>query len=134
MNAIMIFSPDPGFSMIKQFNEMHWHDAILKEVIIDRRYNDSIRIVVRWPDEYGGNDAILEFYNCYRFEAHMNFGIIPPDFIAEAVCEILSDELDNLRILWSKLDVDLSGLLCFKFRTNSTNSSLKIYSLGFRLI
>lgn len=120
--------------MIEEFNDMPWHDAELKEIIIDRKHKDNIQILVKWPKDYEAHTSIIEFYNCYAFQSEMNFGIAPPDFILNAQCIMQSKELEKLKTLWANVGVDLSKLYCFKIQTNSTNSTINIFSLGFRLI
>jgi hypothetical protein len=119
--------------MIHEFVNLPWHDAELKEIIIDRNYDDIIKILIRWPDDYGGQCKYLEFVNCYAFKAEMNFGIIPPDFILDAECVSESQELIEIKNKWKKMGQDLK-LYCYKIVTNSTNSSIKIFAQNYRII
>ena len=41
--------------MIQEFNDLLWHDAELKEIIIERDQNENIRILIRWPNHFGAN-------------------------------------------------------------------------------
>lgn len=120
--------------MNTNFNDLPWHDAELKEIIIDSAKKDNICILIRWPEEYGGCCACIEFLNCYGFQGDMHFGIIPPDFILEAECIKQSQELDNIQKIWKKMGLDLSGLNCYRITTNSTNSIINIYALDFKVI
>lgn len=120
--------------MTEEFNHMPWHDAELKEIIIDRSQRDSIRILIRWPEEYGAQQIVIEFFDCYAFQANMHFGIVPPDFISDAECIVQSKELDGIKKIWDKMGLDLSKLHCYRINTNSTNSTIEIFSLGYRVI
>lgn len=74
------------------------------------------------------------FFGCYAFNANMHFGINPPDFILDAECITQSHELDNIKKNWLKMGSDLSKLCCYRIITNSTNSIIDIFSLGFKVI
>lgn len=119
--------------MIDEFNELPWHDAVLKEIMICREGEDIVNITISWPEEFAKKNDVLQFYNCYRFVSNMNFGFITPDFIFDAECLSKSPELDKLKTTWKAMGVDLSSLLCFKIKTNSTASEILIYSDGFRI-
>lgn len=120
-----------GFNMIQEFNELPWYDTELKEIIIDRGPKDNIKILVCWPDTH--QTQCIEFLDCYAFSSDMHFGIVPPDFILEAKCILESKKLTELKELWLKMGGDLADLKCFNIITNSTNSTLNIYSLGYRI-
>ncbi|CRX39349.1 conserved hypothetical protein [Estrella lausannensis] len=64
----------------------------------------------------------------------MHFGFVPPDFILKAECIQQSNELDDIKRTWKKMSVDLSNLNCYQISTNSTNSLISIFALGFRII
>jgi hypothetical protein len=95
---------------------------------------DNVRILIRWPEDYGAHCAFIEFFDCYALQADMHFGIFPPDFILDAECVLQSQELDNIKKVWIKMGLDISGLHCYKITTNSTNSIINIFALGFRVI
>ena len=119
--------------MIQKFNELPWHDAELKEIIVDRTNKDNIQILIRWPEEYGALCVYIEFYDCYAFQADMHFGVISPDYILDAECIQQSEELDNIKKIWGKMGVDISKLNCYRIETNSTNSIISIYALGLQI-
>lgn len=119
--------------MIQNFNDLPWHDAELKEIIINRAQKDNIQILIRWPEEYGAQSACIEFFDCYAFQGDMHFGFVPPDFILGAECIQQSKELDNIKKIWKKMNLDISRLQCYRIITNSTNSTINIYALGFQI-
>jgi hypothetical protein len=121
--------------MKEKFNSLSWHDAILAKVVIDRRdKRDIIQVIVSWPETIENDLCCIEFYDCYAYESNMNFGVVPPDFILEADCTLDSDEISFIKKKWRSLTSKIEDLMCFSIHTNSTNSSLKIYSLGFRIL
>ncbi len=119
--------------MIQEFNDMHWHDAELKEIIIDRAQKDKVKLLIHWPETDDNSSSFIEFFGCYAFKSNMHFGINPPDSILDAQCITHSEELDNLKKIWFEMGLDLSGLHCYRIRTNSTNSTIDIFSLGFEV-
>ena len=119
--------------MKQEFNDLPWHDAELKEIVIDRHQGDNVKISVQWPEDYGGGNVWIEFFKCYRLIANMHFGIVPPDFILEAECIEDSPELNNLKKTWASMGLDISQLYCYRIITNSTNSTIDIFSLGFQI-
>jgi len=120
--------------MIQEFNDLPWHDAELKEIIIDRSQKDNVRILIQWPEDYEAHCVFIEFFDCYALQADMHFGIVPPDFILDAECILQSQELDKIKKVWIKMGLDISGLHCYRIITNSTNSTINIFALSFRVI
>jgi hypothetical protein len=120
--------------MIKTFNDLPWHDAQLIEINIHRDSRDIVRLLISWPDHPEGAYQAIEFFDCYAFQSDMHFVIIPPDSILQAECIERSKELDDIKKLWAKIGVNLSELHCYRITTNSTNSILNIFALGFRVI
>lgn len=117
----------------QNFNDLPWHDAELKDIIIDRS-QDIVKILVHWPESYGDNCAYIEFLNCYALKADMNFGIVPPDWILDAECIEESKELEDIKKTWAKMGIEIPGLRCYKLNTNSTNSDIKFFALDFHVI
>jgi len=64
----------------------------------------------------------------------MNFGIVACESVLTAECVIDSEELNSIKEKWSKMNVNIVGIKCFKVVTNSENSIICIYSIGYRLI
>ncbi len=121
--------------MNTNFNDLPWHDADLQSIYIDRRKpgeRDIVRFLIEWPDDSGS--SIIEFFDCYGFSAAMNFGIIACESILTAEYLTESKELNSIREKWSKSGFNFKELKCFKIITNSTNSTINIYALGFKII
>ncbi len=64
----------------------------------------------------------------------MNFGIVASESILIAECVNSSEELNSIRMDWSKGGINLENLQSFKIITNSTNSIIDIFALGYRII
>lgn len=120
--------------MKEKFNNLPWHDAIIKCIHIDRNNpgeQDIIKILINWEME--SELSRIEFYNCYALSINMNFGVVADESVLSAECFNESKELYFIRQKWGNVGVNLDNLLCFQITTNSTNSTINIYSLGFRL-
>ena len=116
--------------MKNEFNKLHWHDAELQNIRIDRSdpgRNDQVVLVICWPNE---KRSEVTFHDCYAFRAQMNFGIIAEETIRDAEYSENSEELNEIRKSWGKIGADLSDLGQYRIETNSTNSSLMIYARG----
>ena len=116
-----------------EFSELPWHDAVLLNIVIDRRNpekNDQVIVDIQWPN---GRKNSLVFSDCYRVDASMNFGIIASDSILDASLIDQSLDLSKIKEKWMQIGVDLKTLKCFEIETNSTGSLLHIYSLGYSL-
>lgn len=116
------------------FVDLPWHDANLQSIYIDRQKpgeQDIIKIIIDWPDN--NSSSIIEFLDCYAFTANMNFGIVACESILKAECLNDSEELNFIRREWLKVGVNLEKLKCFIITTNSTNSTINIFALCFRI-
>jgi hypothetical protein len=115
--------------MKKEFNDLDWHDAELQSIYIDRSIpgeSDQVVLNIRWPNAIKSE---VIFNDCYAFKALMNFGIVvAEETIRDADFIEHSEELNEIRRTWEKVDVDLSGLRQYQIETNSTNSMLKIFA------
>lgn len=120
--------------MYEDFNDIPWHDTEIEEIIIDRTKNDRVGIKLWLPEDYGGDKLTIEFVDCYQFNVAMNLGVLPPDTILDAESLTESQELTKIRDGWKRMGVDLSKLICYRINTNSTNSIIEAYALGFRVI
>ncbi|MEY9186127.1 hypothetical protein ABIG06_000041 [Bradyrhizobium sp. USDA 326] len=119
--------------MAESFNSLPWHDAVLLELMIDRRNpgtRDEVRLQVIWPD---GGRATLLFRDCYAVTAEMNFGIIAEEQILNA--SMIEDDpgLTSIRDRWRPLGVSLAMLRCYQLETSSTGSLLRIYAEKFEV-
>jgi hypothetical protein len=116
------------------FNQLPWHDATIQYIYIDRKKpgeRDVIKFVIDWPNE--NRSSNIEFFDCYALTMNLNFGIIATESILMAECFTATEELNLIRQKWSKINVNLEDLKCFRFVTNSTNSLINIYALGCRV-
>ncbi len=116
-----------GEIVLNQLLSFSWHDVELHEVAIDRlnRENfDIIRLNVRWgpwgpkPEE---ELSCIEFSNCYRLEAAMNFGVVGVETLRSAWLEP-----DHREIARLQTSLMVRDLFCMAFETNSTGSIIKI--------
>lgn len=115
------------------FDCLHWHDAELVQVDIPRFASDVVKLTVRWPNSEDGEAGTIEFYDCYGFYANMNFGVLPPDTIIDANVVNDSETLAKIKQKWKAVGLDLSSLKCYRIETNSTNSLIEIFALGYRI-
>lgn len=116
------------------FDAIEWHDAVLLNVIIDRKSpgeRDDVLISIQWQD---GERRDIRFSDCYAFDAQMNFGVTAPESIRAARCTADSPELAEIRQRWIALGVALEDLLCFEITTNSTASMIRVFSRRFEVI
>jgi len=115
------------------FNNLDWHDSIIKNIIVDRNNpgrNDIIRIEIVWPN---GCCNIISFRDVYWAKFDMNFGIISPESIFKAFSEEKENEtVKCLYLKWKGMldDIDLNY---YEIETNSTNSKIKIIAQSFEL-
>ncbi|EKO23371.1 hypothetical protein [Leptospira interrogans] len=116
-----------------EFNNLPWHDAELLLIEINRTlpgHNDSISILVKWPDELKSR---ITFTNCYGFEARMNFGFIAEESILRASINNEQEKLYIIKENWKSMGVDLDNLKCYEIETNTTGSLLLIYAIDFQI-
>lgn len=123
-----------------KFQDLPWHDAQLRNVNVNRSDEDIIELLISWQesdsstvDEPKEIFVSIEFNDCYRLCADMNFGIIPPDHILEANEITKSNEIDTLIAKWKCVGVNIENLTCYQVITNSTNSKIEIYCLGYKI-
>ena len=116
------------------FESFPWHDAELKELLVDRREpgeRDVVQLLVAWPQ---GGESLFVFRNCYAMTANMYFGIIAPERIGDA--SLLTDDqvLLSIRKRWRPLGVSLEELRCYRFEMSSTGSDIRVYGLQFEVV
>ena len=117
------------------FNDYYWHDAVIKNIFIDRKnpgYEDTISfdILWTWPNEKFNQ---IVFEDVYWSRMILGFGIIADECIFEAY-EASNDDLDLINFLdkWKGIfDVNLN---CYVIKTSSTGSEIKILAKGFKVI
>ena len=114
-----------------KFNNLSWHDAIIKNIIIDRNNpgkNDSIKIEIVWND---GQCNILSFEDVYWADLDMNFGVICEESIYRAHAEGKeNEEVKSLYKRWRGL-INNIDLYFYEIETNSTGSRIRIIAQRF---
>ncbi|KGO87210.1 hypothetical protein Q765_05940 [Flavobacterium rivuli WB 3.3-2 = DSM 21788] len=123
--------------MLKEFNDLEWHDARLEKITIDR-YNsdkvknvDSIELTIKWPSQ-SKNKIVFE--NVYQANLNMNFGVIAEDSIYIAHIKEESKEAELIKDKWIKLYKGIENLICFEIVTNTTNSNIQIFAMSFSIV
>lgn len=115
------------------FNDFYWHDAVIKNIQIDRNSpgtNDTIIFDIEWPEEKGKANFIFE--EVYWASMNLNFGIVANETILSA--SELEENDQNLNSLYSKWNgvINDMELKVYKFSLNSTGSEIKIIAKRFR--
>ena len=115
--------------MTMNFIEFPWHDAILKEIKIDRSnpgINDMITLVVIWDT---GSESIFYFKDVYYAKLDLNFGVIADECISE-VRYLPTDDNDVVPFIrkWQSLVEDIANLFFIQIKTISTASSIRIFA------
>lgn len=110
------------------FDNLNWHDSIIKKIIIDRNapgINDNIQIEIEWPN---GVDNIIIFKDTYWADFNMNFGIVSEESILKAHSEGKSNQVvNNIYLKW-KGYLDKIELSYYEIVLNSTSSKIRIVS------
>ncbi|TDQ79057.1 hypothetical protein [Sphingobacterium yanglingense] len=115
-----------------RFEDLYWHDSIIKNVTIDRTrpgYQDTIVFDIDW---YDTGLAKLVFEEVSWAQMEMNFGIVCHEAIDTAF-EAPPDDTDLVRFTQSLLGLENPDVSCYVIRTSSTGSVFKIIAKRFRL-
>jgi len=115
------------------FNDFYWHDAVIKDIIIDRSTpgkKDEIQFNILFPDKRKVIHFIFE--EVYYASFNLNFGIIADETIRYA--SILSDDIDlsSFYLKWKGLMDDIK-LNAYFIELNSTGGRIKIIAKSFRI-
>ncbi len=115
------------------FNDYPWHDAVIKNIKIDRGnpgINDIIMFDIEWPDEKGRVTFIFE--GVYLAEMKLNFGIVADETILSSI-ELDSNNHDlGLYSKWKEVLNDIK-LKTYKVELNSTGGEIIIIAKKFRI-
>lgn len=115
------------------YNDYCWHDAIIKNIQIDRinpGINDTIKFEIEWPE--GKGKATFTFENVYWVNLDLNFGMIVAEYIDQSFVAENSDfDLIRIKENWLKMLSTELDLKCYVIKTNSTGGTIKIISIGF---
>jgi hypothetical protein len=118
---------------MNDFYGFYWHDAEIKEIIIDRHNpgkKDEIQFNILFPDKKKVGHFIFE--KVYYASFDLNFGIIADETILR-VSLLENDE--DLAILYSdwKGHLDHVKLNVYSIELNSTGGKIKIIATNFRV-
>jgi len=119
--------------MKMDFKDCYWHDAIVKNIQIDRNnpgYKDTIMFEIEWPEGKGKTKFVFE--DVYWVSMNLNFGVVADETILNAFeLEESDQDLLNANSIWGSVlkEIKLKG---YKFDFNSTGSEIKIISKRFR--
>ncbi len=115
------------------FNDYCWHDAVIKNIKIDRGnpgINDIVIFDIEWPDEKG--KATFVFEEVYWAELKLNFGIVADETILNSIeMDNNNQDLSNFYSKWNGAMNDVK-LKTYKIELNSTGGEIKIIAKGFR--
>lgn len=115
------------------FNEIDWHDSIIKKMVIDRNspgINDAIKFEMDWKSEGEGE---LLFEDVYWANFNLNFGIVAVESILNAYVSGIEDL--NLKEVYSKWKgmLDDVYLNIYTINLNSSGGQIKIIAKAFKL-
>jgi hypothetical protein len=111
-----------------------WHDAVLRNVLVDRSnpgHNDVVELLIEWND---GRISRFIFHDCYAMRSAMNFGVVAEETIRSVDIVEDGDEVDSLKAKWSGAGSTVSKIKCFRLETNSTASVISIFALGIEVV
>ncbi|MCQ2217423.1 MAG: hypothetical protein MJZ33_02930 [Paludibacteraceae bacterium] len=113
------------------FNDIYWHDAILKYVKINRNEKNSDTVTMEI--EFETERIRLVFHDVYRVKMNLNFAVIVEcETIYDAICE----EYGNVMVqdVYKELCIEERGIFplnYYEIITNSTGSRYGIVAKGF---
>lgn len=112
------------------FNDFLWHDAIIKNIVIDRNapgVYDNISFFVEWSTK---ENVLLSFEGVYWSIMELNFGVIADETILKASCSVDDDDLDKFYSKWKGLMNNVK-LFSYEINLNSTGGRIKILAKTF---
>ena len=117
-----------------EFNDFCWHDAIIKNIEIDRHNpgnDDSIRFQIIWPEEE--EKGFLLFEDVYWASMKLNFGIVADESILNA--NQLDDDNEDLIQFHLKWKGTMKGekLNIYRIELNSSGGEIKIIAKNFKV-
>jgi hypothetical protein len=116
------------------FDSFPWHDAELRELLVDRRESgerDVVQMLVAWPE---GGESKFVFHDCYAMTANMYFGIIATERLGNASLIADDEGLLSIRERWRSSGVSLEELRCYRFELSSTGSDIRVYAQRFEVV
>jgi len=116
------------------FNDFYWHDAIIRNIQIDRTNpgnDDSILFEIEWYED--SKRAVLIFEEVYWTSMNLNFGIIADESILNATqLDEQNEDLVNFYSKW-KGSMNEVKLNIYKIELNSTGGEIKIIAKTFKV-
>lgn len=116
-----------------EFNNLNWHDSVIKNIIIDRNNpgkNDIIQLEMVWPN---GTSNIITFRDVYWANLDMNFGIVSTESVFKAHSEGRDNEIEKSLYLKWKNKINDVDLRYYEIETASTCSKIKIIAEQFQI-
>ena len=117
----------------KNFNEIFWHDAIIKNIQVDRNkpgIKDTIDFEITWMNN---QTSRVVFEDVYWAKMLMGFGVVADECIYEAFIAPKEDiDLICFKEKWKELISE--NLFCYIIRTASTGSEFKIIAKSFKIL
>ncbi len=116
------------------FEDFYWHDAIIKNIVINRNspgIKDEIEMEIIFPNN---NERVnFVFEDVYWAKMNLNFGIIADESILQA-CLLKKDDKDliNLCSLWEG-NISSAELNIYEILLNSTGGEIKIIARRFKI-
>lgn len=116
------------------FEDYYWHDAIIKNITINRNnpgVKDEILLEIVWPNNAERVNFIFE--NVYWAKLDLNFGIVADENIDQGRLLFGNDnDLSKFYSLWNGLMDDIK-LNVYEIALSSTGGRIKIIAKGFRV-
>ena len=113
------------------FNDFFCHDAIIKNIIIDRNtpgINDNISFSLELPEKEDKINFIFE--DVYWSAMELNFGISADETVFSAFCSADNNDLNKFYSKWKGLMNDVK-LYFFEINLNSSGGNIKIIAKKF---
>ncbi len=117
-----------------KFKDFHWHDAIIRNIQIDRNNpgnDDSVWFEIEWSEN--NEKGLLVFEEVYWTSMNLNFGIIADESILVATqLDEQNEDLSKFYLKWKGAMNDVK-LNTYKIELNSTGGEIKIIAKTFRV-
>ncbi len=111
------------------FNELDWHDAVIKKINFDRTpaENDSVAFDMVWPN---GEQSTVVFTGLRHADLSLNFGYAGSENVAAAYLIESNDEVDAIKSKWLDCGVN-SDIKCYTIETGTTGGIIKLFAESF---
>ena len=117
-----------------KFNDLYWHDAIIRNIQIDRTNpgnDDSVLFEIEWHED--NEKGVLIFEEVYWASMNLNFGIIADESILSATQ--LDEQNEDLIKFYSKWKGTMNEvkLNTYRIELNSSGGEIKIIARRFKV-